>query len=43
MSVQLIFTIIGAVGLATGIVAGLFGRGFLDRKYKEKREEDIRP
>jgi ribonuclease Y len=41
MSTQLIFIIIGIVSIAFGFAAGLFGRIFIDKKYKEAREHEI--
>ncbi|MBN1308570.1 MAG: ribonuclease Y [Chitinispirillaceae bacterium] len=42
MSVQLIFIIMGSAGLVIGLSVGVFGRSLVDRKYKDKREEEIR-
>jgi ribonuclease Y len=42
MSGQLIFILIGAIALAIGFVAGIYGRILMDKKYKDAREQEIR-
>jgi ribonucrease Y len=42
MSLQLIFIIIGIVGIAIGFFTGLYGRVLIDKKYKEAREQEIK-
>jgi len=42
MSAQLIPVIIGVFALILGLIAGLAGRSTLDKKYRERREEEIK-
>ena len=42
MGVQLIYIIIGGVGMVAGFLIGTYGRILVDKKYKETREQEIR-